>query len=322
MGARISRAADKTMTADLFIGVNWGSTNLRALLMDGRSAKVLDQRNAPEGVAQLDQDGMADALHRLLADWPRDTDVLAGGMIGSTIGWTSAPYVQCPCEAGDLAAQLVRVRIGERDVAIVPGLSAIAPDGGPDVMRGEELEIFGLHALGLLSSGESLIALPGTHTKWARIQGGRVLQFFTSMASEVFDRVAERGVLADVLTEAGAAGPAFAEGLEKGAKEAFGFGRLLFSARAQVVTGAINRAAASSFVRGVLIGAELQDVERQFPGRLSAAPVALIGNSGLCALYHQALEHFRWRGVVVDPIAAVAAGFCVLRKHLKTVGRA
>ena len=45
-----------------------------------------------------------------------------------------------------------------------------------DVMRGEEVQLLGAHAAGLVPA-DALVCHPGTHNKWARLEGGRIARF-------------------------------------------------------------------------------------------------------------------------------------------------
>src|SRR5690606_32525290 len=101
-----------------------------------------------------------------LADHP-DSVVLAAGMIGSRQGWREAPYIACPAGFTELGEGLVWLDEHGLSLGLVPGLSAQHADGVPDVMRGEEVQVFGaLDALGL---DDGLFVLPGTHSKWVRV---------------------------------------------------------------------------------------------------------------------------------------------------------
>ena len=73
---------------------------------------------------------------------------------------------------------------GERQVHLAPGLAYEDENGQPDVMRGEEVEI-----LGIASSGGRLIVLPGSHSKWAIVDRGRILSFKTFVTGELFAAV-------------------------------------------------------------------------------------------------------------------------------------
>ena len=55
--------------------------------------------------------------------------------------------------------------------------------GVAEVMRGEEAQVVGVPAL--LRDG-GLACLPGTHSKWVRVEGGRITGFTTHMTGEMF----------------------------------------------------------------------------------------------------------------------------------------
>ncbi len=91
------------------------------------------------------------------------------GMIGSDRGWIPAPYVPAPAGLNDLAKHLARVPF-VRPAFIVPGVSLVA-DETCEVMRGEETIVMGLDA------HDAVVCLPGTHSKWVDVEGGRIVDF-------------------------------------------------------------------------------------------------------------------------------------------------
>ena len=67
------------------------------------------------------------------------------GMVGSRQGWVEAPYLPCPCRPrAALAAATISVPFDGAVVRLVPGLSATDAAGTPEVMRGEEVQLFGV----------------------------------------------------------------------------------------------------------------------------------------------------------------------------------
>ena len=117
-------------------------------------------------------------------------------MIGSRQGWREVAYVPCPAGLPELAAGLVTVSAdGDRPVQLVPGLvDAAEADGFPDVMRGEETQIHGALARGG-PPGQRCFVLPGTHSKWAWSEAGRITRFATYMTGEVYDLLARHSIL-------------------------------------------------------------------------------------------------------------------------------
>ena len=148
--------------ADGFIGVDWGTTNRRAYLIDSAGKRTQEFEDG-KGVLSVPDGGFPAAIAEIrekLGDKP----LLMAGMVGSNRGWKEAPYVPCPAGIDDLVAKLVWA--GERE-AIVPGVSYLG-NGRADVMRGEEVQIFGALADGVVES-DGLVCHPGTHNKWTSI---------------------------------------------------------------------------------------------------------------------------------------------------------
>lgn len=298
------------MTTEDFIGINWGSTNFRAYRI-GADGTVRDERNAPAGVAMLDRDGMARTLSEALSDWGDCEHRYATGMIGSNIGWVTVPYVDCPAASIDLLRDDAQVRIAQTDVHIVPGLACTRPDGAPDVLRGEEMELFG--ALALSDCAPRYVVLPGTHTKWVRVEDGRLADFMTAMSGEIFDRLTAAGLLASIVDGPAAADETFAQGVQTGMAGERGLAVTLFGARARVVQGLLPASKAASYLRGLLIGAELRDARRAYPD-LGDSPIVLVGNPALSLLYRDALRINGLESTIISARDACVAGFTALHR--------
>ena len=293
-----------------FVGVNWGSTNFRAYLI-GADGAALDDYSAPAGIVTLDRPGMAATMNTVALRWPHTSTVYGSGMIGSNVGWTEVPYAEAPAGCADLARAAVSTHIGRVPTYIVPGIACRRSfDGQPDILRGEEIELMGLAALRAI---DGWVALPGTHTKWARLEQGRVVDFFTSMSGEMFDRLTEKGLLASIIDGEAADGPVFLRGGAAGRERQLGLGTLLFGARAQVVRGVIKKADAASYIRGLLIGSEIADALAVYP-MVRDGVVPLIGNRALCRLYASALTAAGVRTEAVDSRTACLRGFRALHE--------
>src|SRR4051812_17684434 len=127
-----------------FIAVDWGTTNRRAYLIDSKGQRS-DEFEDSKGVLSVpagDFPGAVAEIRERLGDHP----MLLAGMVGSNRGWKEAPYVPCPATIDDLAGKLVWA--SERD-AIVPGVSYLSATRA-DVMRGEEVQLLGAAAAGLI----------------------------------------------------------------------------------------------------------------------------------------------------------------------------
>jgi 2-dehydro-3-deoxygalactonokinase len=207
------------------------------------------------------------------------TRCLISGMAGSRQGWAEAPYVACPAGPDELARHLHWI---ERDrIALVPGLSDTQGDV-PDVMRGEEVQIFGAMRLAGLADG--LFVLPGTHSKWATVRGGKVTGFRTFMTGEVYGLFAQHSILARTL-DAGA--PLDEAAFRRGVARASGGDGLLnnaFGVRALGLFGRLSPAESASYLSGLLIGEELS--RQTWP---ESGEVIVIGASALVERYALAL---------------------------------
>lgn len=274
------------MPAAKLIALDWGSTRLRAFLL-GDGGQLLAQRQSDDGASTLrGADAFAQALAGLVGDWRARQPVLpllACGMVGSQHGWREAPYVRCPADAAALAAQALRL---DERLAIVPGL--VDDAARPDVMRGEETQIVGALALRPELAADAVLLLPGTHSKWARVQDGRVTGFETHMTGELFTLLRQHSVLARLMPADGsspASPDAFLQGVEA-ARGPGGLARQLFAVRTLGLFERLPPDQLPDYLSGLLIGHEIASGPKQATSRL-----ALIGDAALCARYARALRH-------------------------------
>jgi 2-dehydro-3-deoxygalactonokinase len=242
---------------------------------------VLEERSAPLGVRNVPRGDFAGVFAEQYGDWMKasGTFCLISGMAGSRQGWVEAPYIRCPAGPAELARHLHWI---EHDrIAIVPGLSDEQRDV-PDVMRGEEVQILGAMRLAGLADG--LFVLPGTHSKWAVVQGGQVTGFRTFMTGEVYGLFAQHSILARTLeAEAPLEKAAFLQGVGRAGQHE----SLLHSAfgvRALALFGRLSPAQSASYLSGLLIGEEL--AQQKLP---STGDVVVIGSLALTARYALAL---------------------------------
>lgn len=183
----------------MHIAGDWGSTHLRLWLCEG--SNVLASAQGP-GVSVLAGQPEGPAFGAVLSRCTKQWDerygslpVILCGMIGSRNGWREAPYLPCPADTRTLGRSLVSMTESDRRIAIVPGVRCARSNAGVDVMRGEETQIHG--ALNLLAhgTGSSVFCLPGTHTKWACVEDGRIVTFWTGLSGEAFALLAGHSML-------------------------------------------------------------------------------------------------------------------------------
>lgn len=273
------------------IALDWGTSSLRAFLM-GDGGVLLDSKAAPYGIMQLPEGGFAAAFAEVTSDWLLATPglpALASGMIGSAQGWLQAPYRQGPTGLQDLAAFLATTPTGHGPVLhIVPGI--MMDTERPEVMRGEETQIFGalfLHPA--LRDGVRLV-MPGTHCKWVSVRDGGIAGFQTFMTGELFSVLQAHSILGRPARDAGkpaTGGTAFAAGVNATRASGNGVAPLLFSARTLVLAGKMPPEDSLEYLSGLLIGDELRSALDPRVERL-----ALIGEPALCDRYLRALALF------------------------------
>ena len=262
------------------IGVDWGTSSFRAfrLAADGT---VLGRRSASRGILHIEAGRFAATLREHVGGWldEGETRVLRAGMVGSRQGWVEAPYLPCPAGAAEIAAALVPVPFEGARVRLVPGLSDKDDSGVPEVMRGEETQIIGT----LAAIGDGGVAcLPGSHSKWARIAGGRVTAYRTYLSGEAFAALRSGTILGRMMTDGATDLRVFDRGVARAAEP----GHLLhhlFGVRTLGLAGKLKDSESASYLSGLLIGHEVRAARPQ------GQRVHLIGAPALCALYARAI---------------------------------
>lgn len=268
------------------IGVDWGTTSLRAYRIDDQG-RVQDQRRAPLGI--LACEGRFEAvLAEQIGGWD-DPLIVLSGMIGSRQGWREAPYVESPAGPDEIAAGMVEIEapaLPGRSIWIVPGLCQRAPAGSgldaPDVMRGEETQICGV--LDLLGPGTHTLCLPGTHNKWVTVDGGRVTAFRTAMTGEVFQLLCKHSILGRLMQQDRHDDAAFERGLNAAARSG-GLLHQLFGVRTLGLFGELAPEHSAAYLSGLLIAHEVRELAPPH-----ARCVHMIGSGALLQLYAQALR--------------------------------
>jgi 2-dehydro-3-deoxygalactonokinase len=295
------------------LACDWGTTHVRAWTLDAEG-QVLARRGFDFGVSKL-RPGEAEARFEeeiLPALDAFDLPAVLCGMVGSNLGWTVAPYLDCPMGLDDLARGLVAVEAHAAWARIVPGVRSEGLAGASDVMRGEETQLIGwLARHPERARGRRIICHPGTHAKWMLVEEGRLIRFITAMTGELFAVLTKHSVLK---CDAPAEDPAaFAEGLAA-AGDGDALGARLFTARARIAGLGKPPETTPSYLSGLLIGAEVASMPKLL-GLAHETPVALLGEPGLCARYRQAFEARGRRCETFEGEEAAVAGlFALYRK--------
>ncbi|WEX07781.1 2-dehydro-3-deoxygalactonokinase [Chelativorans sp. AA-79] len=270
--------------------VDWGTTNFRLWLLDAGGG-VLAERSSGEGMrACLSPDGFGPSrfepvleAHLQALGTEPDLPVIVAGMAGARGAWREAAYRDAPASLEGLYADAVKVDGPDRDVRILPGVCQRAK-GREDVMRGEETQLAGAWAESRMSG---LFCLPGTHSKWALVEEGLLVDFTTYMTGELFAVIGQHSILRDMVAagEGDSASPAFREAVGE-MLEGAGLTGKLFSIRAASLLAGDGAPDAKARLSGLLVGAEIAAARKDLQER---AEVMLIAGGTQAQAYETAL---------------------------------
>ncbi len=267
-----------------FVAVDWGTSSFRAWLMAADGSELAESRGG-EGMLQCATSGFApvlrDHLEKLGAS--ASLPVLICGMAGARQGWAEAPYLHTPTHLDALHAGAIRVDT-DGDVRILPGLAQASADR-PDVMRGEETQLLGATEPDFTGT----VCIPGTHSKWIRIEQGAVTEFATYMTGELFAVISQHSILMHAVEPEGSRtedGLPFCDGLASALGTPMSLTNALFRLRAAQLLGFEPRSEGASRLSGLLIGSEIADVRRRFGADRA---VRLMAAGSLGRLYRDAL---------------------------------
>ncbi|WP_427963476.1 2-dehydro-3-deoxygalactonokinase [Altererythrobacter sp.] len=287
-----------------YIAIDWGTSNRRVYSMRG-DGSVLDSWRDDNGVTRMSPE-----------DYPREfaairarngkLPIIAAGMIGSSRGWREVPYCSVPANVADLAGECLAC---EEDILLVPGVCDRS-GGGADVMRGEEVQVLGALRTEAIE-GDALFCQPGTHNKWIETTGDRIASVATAMTGEIFDLLKSHSILSEMLTGAVKTGPAFEDGVERGAG-AVDLMTALFQARAAALLGVREAEETASYVSGLLIGSDVGS-RKNSPAR----EIILLASGDLAELYSAAIAQLGMKARHTDSSAAFVAGIHAIQEQLR-----
>ncbi|MFC4296329.1 2-dehydro-3-deoxygalactonokinase [Novosphingobium tardum] len=281
---------------------DWGTTRLRLFRSTAPGAEKL----VGPGIGQL-RASPAQTLTAMLEPWAEEASkrgVLLCGMAGSRNGLADVGYAECPVSFDEWSARVVPVREFAYPVRVAIGLKTSNFADLPDVMRGEETQVFG--ALGLdprLASGAHVMVLPGTHSKWVTTLNGHVAGFHTFPTGELFALLRDHSTLVRAGADPGDVDAGFDAGVAQGLRFSLAG---LFAARAAQLVDGRTHGWGLGFLSGLLIGGELREA-RTLIGD-SAATLTVIGDPSLSALYSQAGRQLGLDMTLLDGDACVIAG--------------
>jgi len=291
------------MNSNSFFSCDWGTTHFRLRLVDTSDGSCLREVQTAEGVGVLakdypDQQNRAQRYEEVLlghmAALQQDSApewCIVSGMGSSRIGWKELPYASLPIslDGAGLVHETLALRGGIAAV-LISGLRDEA-----DVIRGEEVEIIGLaDLLPALKAGDSVVVMPGTHSKHVHLNGGKIVSFKTLMTGELFAHLHSAPTLQMCLAKGKFdANDAW---FLRGVKEALsvGLAASLFKIRSRSLLHGVSGPENSAFLSGLLIGTELLQLPQN-------TPVHLAAGESLGVLYLRAAQEL---GIAIEPITS------------------
>lgn len=266
------------MSKGKLIAVDWGTTNRRAYLLD-ISGNIIDSKSDDRGLLAIRNGDYEKEFYTLVSSWMSDENelpTLLSGMIGASTGWKETEYCSLPTGVNSLASNLVSVP-SKSPIWIIPGVFTRDLINTPDVIRGEEVQAFASIQDSHLN--DTLIVMPGTHSKWVKMQDGQIVDFRTYMTGDLHAAILNHTIVSKLVS-----GPAehntevFLRAVETGYDYSDDLTHIIFGSRSKVLFDELDSANINSHLSGLLIGAEIKSALSVFedfnnPIHFIASPV-------------------------------------------------
>lgn len=258
--------------------IDAGTTNTRVRIWKG--GEPVCESSAMTGVRDTAMDGnnarltaaikgcLEDALRAAGLTQGELTLILASGMLTSNVGLLEIPHVKAPVDIDGLAAHMVERQmpsICRRPIWFVPGVKNTDQKLPPsrieemDIMRGEEVEVFGLMAR-LRLSGPAIVILPGSHNKFILVnQAAQIVGCMTTLAGELLYVLSHHTILADAVDHGFADAldaAAFQEGVDCCRK--LGLGRAAFAVRVLNLFAGFSAQQCRSYLLGIVLADDVR----------------------------------------------------------------
>lgn len=292
---------------------DWGGSRLRLWLRQGGATVAASEAPGLLVARQNPTEVLRAALRRLGATVQSCRIVLCG-MAGARDGLAEAGYVSCPAGVHEWVSAALETALDDSPVMVLPGFSIRDRHGRPDVMRGEETQVFGALAGREADDGKSAdLVLPGTHSKWVRAEQGRIVQFATCPTGELHARLLGTSMAPG---EPGTDDRGHSDGFCAGIDRARDGGPLiasLFEARAARMLDRQTGDWSRGFLSGLLIGSEIAAMAPSLAGGL--VPL-LVGSADLVRLYRTAFAKFGLDCRTADGESCALAGLEIAHAQL------
>lgn len=294
------------------IVVDWGSSSFRAYLLNDQ-LQCIDSVKNQSGVLNI-KIPYQQVFTSACGEWIKQYSVkriLCAGSVGSREGWLETPYAKVPFSMHDFTESIKYLELSSHySLGILPGVQGISPSGQVDVMRGEEMHLFGI--LDQIKTEEALVCLPGTHSKWARVKNGQIDTFATFMTGEMFELLCANSYIGKLIKTRDFEQESFLQGVldsKKAHNDGVSLLHSLFSVRAAIVSQTFTVPSLYSYISGFLITNEISNALEMFNGNNE---LFLVADSKLTAPYQLALESFSLQPTIINSEQAFLNGFMYL----------
>ncbi|GHV56515.1 hypothetical protein AGMMS49579_21160 [Spirochaetia bacterium] len=248
------------------------------LIIDGGTTKtsftllehgdVCAQRTCKVGASASSESGknesLAEAVKSEIANLEAEyngviIDIYAAGMITSNAGLKEIPHITAPVSFETLAASVVNFRLDEvtrnGQFHFVPGIKFLNQgDCGYDMMRGEEVEIFG--ALNRIDKNKTINFIHfGSHNKIIRYENAAITNAITTISGELLSAISSDTILKNSIADIDNGFVMDMDYVRKGYMTAKknGIGGSLFKVRIGHIMENYSGNMALSFVFGILL---------------------------------------------------------------------
>lgn len=266
--------------------IDWGTTNVRAFLVDYLSGEVVATRQSDKGIKFVPAGGYPETYASLTRDWLGISKfTLMAGMVGSANGWEEAAYVPLPASPMKVSEH-IHTLSSAKDVYIVGGLSCLSKDNTYDVIRGEEVQIIGL--LSKIKQEKQLVCLPGTHSKWLEVDENNIIDSFTTvMSGDFFSAICTGTIMAMMLgVPQYFSRQDFARGVKLSLRPG-GIMAHMFKVRGALLFDQVKPEHIESMISGIVIGSEINGMKEVYDTNTT---IHVVASEALAEKYSQAFD--------------------------------
>ncbi|SEH41890.1 2-dehydro-3-deoxygalactonokinase [Halobacillus karajensis] len=299
----------------LIILIDSGTTNSRIRLVHEEEKEIVEVIKLPVGVRNTAIDGHNNQLKQELSKGVKQVlaehsltqrevkYIVASGMITSNLGLHEVPHIESPASLEDFIGAVQVVKAEEFlniPCLYVPGMKNAVTDSLEeelsvinqyDVMRGEEVEAYGLLKQ-INTEGKGLMILPGSHTKYVLVgQNRELLRCRSTLGGEVLKAVRDQTIISDSLNEK-LVEEVIPEYVMKGYQAArkVGVTRSLYHIRLLHLFSKLDENERANYYAGVILSYDMEALEQMLEEE-EVSWIMVGGSDPLRSLFYHLLTH-------------------------------